>query len=176
MTNTLLPRATGLQYSLRSLSPRIPTLQLVDITVAYPGIPGPPLGYGQSYYTLRSIFFDRIPPPAVHMHIRLFDVRRDVPIGDLSASNPAASVQINDAGAKALEVDVPQAERKHFEEWLRDRWREKDELLNIYLTKGSFSPDRKQVEIPLKLRTVREYLDAYCCFGPALAYYIWSKV
>ena len=38
MTHTLLPRSTGLQYSLRALAPRIPALQLVDITVAYPGM------------------------------------------------------------------------------------------------------------------------------------------
>lgn len=37
MTHTLLPRSTGLLYSLRALSPRIPSLQLIDITVAYPG-------------------------------------------------------------------------------------------------------------------------------------------
>jgi hypothetical protein len=37
MRHVLLPRSTGLHYSLRSLSPRIPGLQLIDITVAYPG-------------------------------------------------------------------------------------------------------------------------------------------
>lgn len=175
MTNMLLPRATGLQYSLRTLSPRMPTLQLVDITVAYPGIPGPPLGYGQSYYTLRSIFLDRVPPPAVHMHIRIFDVKRDVPIGDVSASNPAA-LPPSAGVADAVEIAVPEHESKHFEEWLRALWREKDEFMNTYLTKGSFTPGRKPVEIPLRLRTVREYLDAYCFFGPALAYYVWSKL
>lgn len=37
MTNTLLPRSTGLHYSLRSLAPRIPTLHLIDVTMVYPG-------------------------------------------------------------------------------------------------------------------------------------------
>lgn len=37
MSHTLLPRSTGLHYSLRSLAPRIPSLELIDITVAYPG-------------------------------------------------------------------------------------------------------------------------------------------
>jgi 1-acyl-sn-glycerol-3-phosphate acyltransferase len=37
MTNTLLPRSTGLHYSLRSFAPRVPALQLIDITVVYPG-------------------------------------------------------------------------------------------------------------------------------------------
>ncbi|KAI6045007.1 acyltransferase-domain-containing protein [Pisolithus marmoratus] len=35
--NVLLPRSTGLLYSLRSLSPRLPTLKLLDITIIYPG-------------------------------------------------------------------------------------------------------------------------------------------
>jgi 1-acyl-sn-glycerol-3-phosphate acyltransferase len=37
MKNTLLPRSTGLHYSLRSLVPRIPDLKLLDLTVVYPG-------------------------------------------------------------------------------------------------------------------------------------------
>lgn len=39
MTYTLLPRSTGLHYSLRALSPCVPSLQLLDITVGYPGTP-----------------------------------------------------------------------------------------------------------------------------------------
>jgi hypothetical protein len=37
MTNTLLPRSTGLHYSLRTLAPCMPALQLLDITTVYPG-------------------------------------------------------------------------------------------------------------------------------------------
>jgi 1-acyl-sn-glycerol-3-phosphate acyltransferase len=37
LTHTLLPRSTGLHHSLRALSPCVPSLQLLDITVAYPG-------------------------------------------------------------------------------------------------------------------------------------------
>jgi hypothetical protein len=37
MTNTLLPHSTGLHYSLRTLAPCMPALQLLDITTVYPG-------------------------------------------------------------------------------------------------------------------------------------------
>lgn len=37
--HTLLPRSTGLLFCLRTLLPRIPTLKLLDLTIAYPGIP-----------------------------------------------------------------------------------------------------------------------------------------
>lgn len=37
MKHMLLPRSTGLHYSLRALAPRIPDLRLLDMTVAYPG-------------------------------------------------------------------------------------------------------------------------------------------
>lgn len=180
MTHTLLPRSTGLQYSLRSLAPRIPALQLVDITMAYPGIP--PLGYGQAYYTLRSIFLDGVPPPAVHMHVRIFDVARAVPIGDVSASDPAglpSGAQRNGGGggSAAVEVVVPERERVNFEEWLQKLWREKDALMSRFLESGSFAgKGQKEVEIPLRLRKIREYLDAYCFFGPAVACYAWSKL
>lgn len=33
----LLPRSTGLHYALRALAPKVPSLKLLDITVAYPG-------------------------------------------------------------------------------------------------------------------------------------------
>lgn len=38
MKNLLLPRSTGLHYSLRSLAPKIPDLRLLDMTVVYPGM------------------------------------------------------------------------------------------------------------------------------------------
>jgi hypothetical protein len=37
MRHTLLPRSTGLHYCLRSLSPQIPGLHLLDVTIAYEG-------------------------------------------------------------------------------------------------------------------------------------------
>lgn len=37
MRNVLLPRSTGLHYTLRSLASRIPDLCLIDLTVVYPG-------------------------------------------------------------------------------------------------------------------------------------------
>ena len=52
----------------------------------------PPLAYGQSYYTLRSIFFDGVPPPQIHLHLRLFDVNKEVPIGDLTSKLPLSSI------------------------------------------------------------------------------------
>lgn len=173
MTNMLLPRSTGLHYSLRSLSPRIPTLHLLDITVAYPGIPR--LGYGQDYYTLRSIFFDRVPPPEVHMHIRRFDVARDVPIGDVSGSNSDTLPRPGDANA--VEVVVPERERIAFEQWLRALWREKDKDVDRFLDMGVFVKPKIQspVKIPLELRSWRQVLDAYCFFLPALAGYVGAK-
>ncbi|TFK57392.1 acyltransferase-domain-containing protein [Heliocybe sulcata] len=168
MVHTLLPRSTGLQYSLRSLAPRIPSLQLLDLTVAYPGIP--PLGYGQSYYTLRSIFFDRIPPPAIHIHIRQFDVASEVPLGDLSSTNPKVL-----PNGSAVEIDVPEAEKVAFEDWLRERWRDKDQLMAKYLDTGSFA-SQDVVEVPVQLRSQREILDAFCFFMPAMLGWTWSKI
>jgi len=173
MMHTLLPRSTGLQYSLRSLAPRIPSLQLLDITVGYPGIR--PFQYGQSYYTLRSIFLDRTPPPAIYMHIRRFDVGSDVPLGDLSSTNP--KLLPNGSGTKqAIEIDVPEAEKLAFEDWLREIWREKDQLMAKYLDTGSFVSSKDAVEIPLELRSRREILDAFCFFMPATFGWTWTKI
>jgi len=173
MRHAILPRSTGLHYSLRSLAPRIPGLKMIDITMAYPGIP--PFGYGQSYYTLRSIFRDGVPPPAIYMHIRLFDVATDVPIGDVSASNP--QVLPHGSAKSTLEVEIPEPEREIFDLWLRDLWREKDVLLQKFLDTG-FLVDRPetQVQVPLQLRHRREVLDAFCVFMPAAVVWAWLKL
>jgi len=149
MAHTLMPRSTGLHHSLRALAPRIPNLKVIDVTVAYPGIPE--FKYGQSYYTLRSIFFDRIPPPSVHMHIRVFDVSNEVPVGDISATNPNALPQKK---GEAVETEVPEHEREAFDVWLRDLWREKDTMMVRYLETGSLAEGGdKAVVIPVKLRS-----------------------
>lgn len=195
MRHTLLPRSTGLHYSLRSLSPRIPSLQLIDITVTYPGkdyvycrpsradhdLGIPAYKYGQSYYTLRSIFLDGVPPPTVHMHIRKFNVAQEVPIGDLSATNssvvPSEEPQAGKTHADAIEVDIPEAEKEKFDEWLRDLWRHKDDDIERYLNTGSFTSDPKEVlEIPVALKRKRDALDAFCFFVPAVVGWLFSRM
>ncbi|KAH7883775.1 acyltransferase-domain-containing protein [Phlebopus sp. FC_14] len=172
LSNILLPRSMGLHYSLRSLVPRLPTLKMLDITIIYPGIP--PKGFGQSYYTLRSILCDGVPPPVVHMHLRIFDVARDVPIGDVSTSDPA--VIPNGPGENPIEVDIPDREKAVFDLWLRRLWTEKDEFITQFLTTESPAYREKPVEIPLALREKWEMADAFCFFAPAAVAYGWTKL
>lgn len=169
MAHTLMPRSTGLHHSLRALAPRISNLKVIDVTVAYPGIPE--FKYGQSYYTLRSIFFDGIPPPAVHMHIRVFDVSRDVPIGDISASNPNVLPQNR---SQAVETEVPEKEREAFDLWLRDLWREKDSMMVRYLETGTFAEEgQKEVVIPVRFRSRWEALTPFGFFIPDVV--VWAR-
>ncbi|KAF9036424.1 hypothetical protein BDZ89DRAFT_1011267 [Hymenopellis radicata] len=167
LTHTLLPRSTGLHYSLRSLAARIPDLRLIDVTVLYPGIP--PLHYGQDYYTLRSVFFDGVAPPLIHLHLRMFDVARDVPIGDLSSSR--SSTLPNQSDKHTVEVDIPEVEKAQFDSWLRGLWEDKDRLIDKFYETQTFKG--APVEIPLRLRRKREFLDAFCFFLPAAVGYAW---
>lgn len=68
--------------------------------------------FGQDYFTLYSTFFQGRPPKSVNMHWRRFAMK-DIPIED-----PA-----------------------EFEAWLRQRWIEKDELLDYYTDNGCFPED-----------------------------------
>ncbi|THU94849.1 hypothetical protein K435DRAFT_151938 [Dendrothele bispora CBS 962.96] len=174
MINVLLPRSMGLLFSLRSLSPRVKGLKLIDLTLCYPGIP--PLGYGQSYYTLRSMFLDGVAPPALHIHLRMFDVAKDVPIGDLTGSNPTAAPETS-PNKHTVEVDIPEIERESFDLWLRQLWQEKDESITRWLEKEKFSEaSPPAVEIPLKLKRTRDYFDAFGFFIPAALGYVWGRV
>lgn len=173
LKHTLLPRSTGLHYSLRSLSPRIPSLKLLDMTVIYPGVP--PMGYGQDYYTLRSIFMSGVPPPEIHIHLRMLDVRNRVPIGDLSSAKPTST----ETKQGAVEVEIPSGEKEQFDLWLRQLWTEKDESMDRFHATGSFhdaSDSSPRIDIPLELPRKTEILDAFCFFWPAALAYSWKRL
>ena len=81
------------------------------------GYEGVPKGeYGQDIYTLRSSFFEGRPPKSVNMHWRRFYIP-DIPIDD----------------------------KRKFEVWLRNRWREKDYLLEHFYRTGRFPADEKWI-------------------------------
>jgi lysocardiolipin and lysophospholipid acyltransferase len=184
MVHTLLPRSTGLHHVLRTLAPRIPNLDVIDLTVAYPGIPY--RGIPQEFYTLRSIFGARIPPPTVHIHVRRFKVDGDIPVGDLprprSNSQSRRSSRYDkgkdrDKDRTPVEIPVPEKERRAFEEWLRTIWREKDELFEHYYVTGRFAVEgQKEVIIPVKLRGVKQYMDAFCFFAPVVVWRVVAKL
>ena len=131
----------------------------------------PEFKYGKSYYTLNSIFFGGVPPPAVHMHIRVFDVSRDVPIGDISATNPNVLPQNK---GDAVETEVPEDEKEAFDGWLKDLWREKDSMMVRYLETGSFAEEgEKEVVIPVELRSRWEALTPFGFFIPDVV--VWAR-
>ncbi|KAF1990052.1 acyltransferase-domain-containing protein [Aulographum hederae CBS 113979] len=73
----------------------------------------PPGEFGQDIFTLRSSFLEGRPPKSVNMHWRRFHVN-DIPIDD----------------------------DKAFEVWLRNRWREKDYLLEYFVRHNRFPADQ----------------------------------
>lgn len=82
MSHMLLPRSTGLAFSLRELHNTVDWVY--DITMAYEGIPAQQ--YGQDVFTLRSVYFQGRPPKSVNLHFRRFRVA-DIPVDDQQAMN-----------------------------------------------------------------------------------------
>jgi len=186
--NCLLPRSTGLLFALRTISPYVPDLHVLDLTVGYPGIP--PGGYGQSWYTMRSVLLDSVPPPAIHIHTRLYQVRRDIPIGAVGSAGD---------GNVGRGAEASPEETKVFEEWLIRRWREKDDMLETFYRDGRFQSGGSlpaessatagdkagedvtrmngddTVVIPLELRSWTDALDAFCFSAPAVAVYALTR-
>jgi len=68
--------------------------------------------FGQDYFTLYATYFEGRPPKSVNMHWRRFAIK-DIPVTDSAA----------------------------FEIWLRERWIEKDQLLDFYAEHGRFPED-----------------------------------
>ncbi|KNZ57809.1 hypothetical protein VP01_2068g2 [Puccinia sorghi] len=157
----LLPRSMGSLFCMRALSRKIPNLNLIDLTIGYPGIPSD--GYGQDYYTLQSIFGSSRPPPKVHIHIKVIPVS-DIPIGNIQPTPPSSSSSSapgrlsssSPTGAvgerkpminEFTQLTDPSAEEiERFDEWLRGLWVEKDQLLDNFYLHGRFDKLSTQLQ------------------------------
>ncbi|SCZ99031.1 BZ3500_MvSof-1268-A1-R1_Chr7-1g09362 [Microbotryum saponariae] len=147
LRHCLLPKSTGLLFTLRTLKLKVDDLALYDITIGYPGIPSG--GYAQSYYTLQSIFAASQGPDQVSMHLRKINLA-DIPIGNVDRS--LTPVQLDDA--------LTAEERKTFDEWVRARWTEKDELMDGYYKTGAFEAKESQrTEWPVKVTSWDDWLS-----------------
>jgi 1-acyl-sn-glycerol-3-phosphate acyltransferase len=78
----------------------------------------PPGSYGQDIFGLRSVYFQGRPPKSVNMHWRRFAIK-----------------------------DIPYDDHDKMYEWVLQRWREKDELIETFMKTGKFSADAEGVEI-----------------------------
>ncbi len=65
--------------------------------------------YGESYFTLSSTYFQGRPPKSVNFYWRRFAL-----------------------------VDIPLDSPEEFDQWVRERWYEKDALMEQYLCTGRF--------------------------------------
>lgn len=66
-------------------------------------------GYGEDYFTLSSTYFQGRPPKSVNFYWRRFAVK-----------------------------DIPLEDTEKFDQWIRDRWTEKDALMEQYVATGRF--------------------------------------
>jgi len=97
----------------------------------------------QEMYPLPGLYVNKAQPKDINMHLRRFAIK-----------------------------DIPESEPE-FVEWVRARWREKDDLMEEFYTTGKFPSqltsedigdggDKKEgvsVRIPLKLRSVFDYVS-----------------
>jgi hypothetical protein len=133
---TLHPRSTGLLFILRTLLPSLPDLQLMDVTIGYPGVPF--TAYPQDYFGLLSIFFRSVPPPTVHLHLH---IHSDLGNGEIpSLITPEEEVR-DDTGLASPE------EARAFELWLRGKWEEKDKRMEGFARDQKFGEESEVVPI-----------------------------
>ena len=149
----LLPRSTGLFFCLQQLQGTVDWVY--DYTIAYEGPPyvfsHSPLpgsgtntqdnrkdNYPDKYFTIRSTYLQGRPPTSINVHCRRF---------------PISEIPLND--------------QKEFDAWLRDRWAEKDELLDQYFETGRFpselagSIEISQASDEQKLAASAGYVESY---------------
>ena len=152
----LLPRLTGLFHSLRTLSVNANQLQLVDLTIAYPGIPNDGLG-GEHIYTLNSVFLKSSPPPSIHFHLNIYYLDQ-IPLGDIH------------------NMDKIDEDTQNFDKWLRNLWIEKDNRLSYFHDHQTFDKSNCEQTFELELKKFSHYFDAFIWFIPFLTIYLIYKI
>ncbi|KAJ8124981.1 hypothetical protein O1611_g8659 [Lasiodiplodia mahajangana] len=106
--------------------------------------------YGEDYFTLSSTYFQGRPPKSVNFYWRRFAV-----------------------------ADIPLDNQEDFDKWLRERWYEKDALLEEYVSTGRFPPNGKEGHIETEVKTQHwwEFLKIYIMVGSfGLIYNIMVKI
>lgn len=126
--------------------------------------------YGQSYFTLRSVFLDGVPPPRIHLHLKLYCVNPEVPIGEVDAFNEEAPPR------SRKEDEISRVDAVHFEEWLLRIWRRKDDLIENFLVDGSFDGSKEILHVPVKLRSGWEAIHACLLVCIALILYLSKRI
>lgn len=115
--------------------------------------------YAQSYYTLQSIYPLQQIPPSVHLHIRRFPLE-SIPIGIIDpklTSDP-----------EALFDSATTEEKEIFDLWVRERWIEKDQLMEDFYKNGKFigeEKDTKRLIVKCELNGLDDWVSCYYYFG-----------
>ncbi|KAF0439676.1 acyltransferase-domain-containing protein [Gigaspora margarita] len=91
------------------------------------GFEGVPKGvYPEEIYNLKGIYFRGVFPSGVHMHIRRYAIS-----------------------------EIPDDKDK-FGEWLRQRWIEKDKLMETFYAQGRFPTVDSPRRLPIRLKSINE--------------------
>lgn len=113
---------------------------------------GVPRGsYGEQIFTIQSTYFQGRPPRSVNFYWRRFRV-----------------------------ADIPLDSDAAFDAWLRDRWYEKDALLDGYLVNGRFPRSAEElgqggyVETEVRTKYAGEFTRIYVVLG--VVYLLWRLV
>jgi hypothetical protein len=116
--HVILPKSTGLQHSLSTLYPEVH--DLLDITIGYSGLTAKDIPYYT--YLVDTVFFRGIYPRQVHLHFRNFPTDSIPGVREAGPSNQLTS-----------------EEKDRFNVWLRERFMEKDELMDGFFKTGQFA-------------------------------------
>lgn len=148
LQHSLLPRSLGTRFCLENLRPPY----LLDLTMGYSAVT--PEGFGQQFYTLRSIYMEGRSPQEVHVHVNLIDLRptwaemdrraaegKVTENGTAAPSNTLQDDVASSPKARQAELDrnvLPVWDPSAFDTWLRALWHDKDERMHTFYQNGRF--------------------------------------
>ncbi len=136
LKNVLYPKTTGTYYACKHLRKKsqidtgIDTI--FDLTVAYSDVPLSKYAY--DVYTPTRIFVDGLGPRKVFIHVD------KVPLDAVPGLEDNADAVEMDDTASDKNIHTASKNEEIFGQWLRDRYHQKDQLMDAFLQNGSFIP------------------------------------
>ncbi|ORX54408.1 acyltransferase-domain-containing protein [Hesseltinella vesiculosa] len=112
---------------------------LYDLTICYPDVQAGGTS-PEDMYTIPGIFFFNKQPTTIHMYLRRYRVK-----------------------------DIPVENEDTFNQWVYDRWLEKDHLMAAFYKQGYFNKDAKAIGTPIRLSHPLSLIQPTFCLLPYLA-------
>ena len=135
--------------------------KLYDITIGFEGVNSTDSNpkYAYDVHTLPSVFFAGNGPKRIHMHVREYVVGE---LPGFAAGGKGGAESTDESGRETDEAAVEERSEL-FGKWLRERWMEKDGMMDEFYRSGSFTKVYKELKSSDLVQVIKPVPKVWDC-------------